>query len=116
LQSRDQAAEDWQRYATPDASDQRNRRLLALKQIEPAAGGQGVWVVGSQDPEPGVEDLPEFGFGVSGLALVGQHPGDIVPGGQGVWVVGSLDPVPLENRIRLVTCGSSGCQAARVYR
>ena len=24
------------------------------------------------------------------------------------------DPVPLENRIRLVTCGSSGCQAARV--
>jgi hypothetical protein len=73
-------------------------------------------VVGSQDPEPGVEDLPEFGFGVSGLALVGQHPGDIVPGGQGVWVVGSLDPVPLENRIRLVTCGPSGCQAARVYR
>jgi transposase InsO family protein len=24
-------------------------------------------------------------------------------------------PVPLENRIRLVTCESSGCQAARVY-
>jgi hypothetical protein len=23
--------------------------------------------------------------------------------------------VPLENRIRLVTCGSSGCQAARAY-
>src|SRR5690348_12429825 len=25
------------------------------------------------------------------------------------------DPVPLENRIRLVSCGSSGCQAARAY-
>ena len=29
--------------------------------------------------------------------------------------VAPADPVPLENRIRLVTCESSGCQAAREY-
>ncbi len=29
--------------------------------------------------------------------------------------IGSLERVPLENRIRLVTCKSSGCQAAREY-
>jgi len=28
---------------------------------------------------------------------------------------GTREPIPLENRLRLVTCGSSGCQAAREY-
>jgi hypothetical protein len=38
---------------------------LALKQNEPAAGRQGVGVVGFQDTQPGVEDLPVFGLGLS---------------------------------------------------
>ena len=37
--------------------------VLALKQMEPAAGGQGVGVAGSQDPQLYVEDLPVFGLG-----------------------------------------------------
>jgi hypothetical protein len=65
---------------------------MALNLVDPATGGQGVGVVGSPDPQPGVEDLPEFGLGLGGLALEGQHCGDVVPGGQGVRVVGSQDP------------------------
>jgi hypothetical protein len=47
---------------------------------------------GAQYPQPGVEDLPEFGLGVGGLALVGQRPGDLMAGGQGVGVVGAQHP------------------------
>ena len=43
------------------------------KPIEPAAGSQGERVVGSQDPQLGVEDLPVFGVGLGGLALAGQR-------------------------------------------
>jgi hypothetical protein len=34
-------------------------------------------VVGSRHPQLGVEDLAVFGLGLGGLALVGQHPGDL---------------------------------------
>ena len=65
---------------------------MALELIEQVAGGQGVGVVGSQDPQPGVEDLAELGLGIRGPALARQRGGDVVPGGQGVRVVGSQDP------------------------
>lgn len=51
--------------------------------------------------------VADTGRGVAGLA-------DTTPGsGQGL--IGMGERVPLENRIRLVTCGSSGCQAERAY-
>ena len=58
-------------------------------------------MVGSLDPPPGVEDLAEFSLGVGGLALGGDHPGDLVPGGQDVGVVGSHDPRVASERTEL---------------
>lgn len=41
---------------------------------------------------------------------------DVLAQGQAqVSFAGDQHPVPLENRIRVVICGSSGCQAAREY-
>jgi hypothetical protein len=54
---------------------------------------QGVGVVGAQGSQPRIEDLPEFSLG-GGVALVGQHAGDLVPGRQGAAVVGAQYPQP----------------------
>src|ERR1039458_4107785 len=53
-----------------------------------------------------------------GWRLVGRcttHEGHVEFPGHGPCGTRLLDLVPLENRIRLVTCGSSGYQAARAY-
>lgn len=49
-------------------------------------------MAGTQDLQPGVEDLAVPGLGVGGAALRRDHAGDLVAGGQGLGVVGSQNP------------------------
>ncbi len=53
---------------------------------DPFACSPGADVVGSQDPQLRVEDLPEFGLRLGGLALGGERACGLVPGG--------FDPAP----------------------
>ena len=56
------------------------------------AGGQGVGVVGSQHPQPVVEQFGEGGGGPGRITGLPPPAGQVVAGGQGVGVVGSQHP------------------------
>ena len=46
-------------------------------------------MVGSQDPQPVVEQAAELGGGLGGLPGLAQPGGEVAAGGEGVGVVGS---------------------------
>jgi len=56
-----------------------------------------------------------WGAQVAGRVRAHLGPGRGVHRHQRSWRRDRREPDPLENRIRVVTCGSSGCQAAREY-
>ena len=58
-------------------------------------GGEGVGVVGSQDPQAVGKQLPALAGGLGGLPGLAEPPGEATAGGEGVGVVGSLDPTPV---------------------
>ena len=66
---------------------------LAQLVTDLVAGGQGVGVVGAQDPLPVGQQRPVGGQGTQVVPGLAQLVSDLVAGGQGVGVVGAQDPL-----------------------